>query len=248
MRWKEWTDVRITSAQLYDCLMNRERITRLEGQIQFVLGDVQIIVKQRDVVGNIIQEWLEGWIRKRGIDYAPSTNTQMPPDFFLNPQDLTKDLLEVKAFNIEGTPGFDIADFRMYAEEIVEKPYMLDVDYLVFGYHMSPGGIVTIRNLWLKKVWELTRRMDDWPLNLQIKANVVHKIRPGKFYGEGRRGSHPMFRSMEDFLSAVEATVYQNPKTHDTAGRWKRNFLRSYEMYYGQKIKIPRWDDIEDTY
>ncbi|MFR2113381.1 MAG: NgoBV family restriction endonuclease [[Ruminococcus] lactaris] len=26
-----------------------------------------------------------------------------------------------------------------------------------------------------EKVWEITRRMEDWPINLQIKDNVVHK-------------------------------------------------------------------------
>ena len=69
-------------------------------QIRFYFGDVDIIVKQKDVVGNIIQEWLQGWLDKRGIEYAPSENTQMPPDFFLNPDDTTRDLLEVKAFNL----------------------------------------------------------------------------------------------------------------------------------------------------
>ena len=39
----------------------------------------------------------------------------------------------------------------MYAEEIVEKPWMLDVDYHIFGYRMGDDGIVTIKDLWLKK-------------------------------------------------------------------------------------------------
>lgn len=113
---------------------------------------LNIIVHQKDVVGNIIQEWLQGWFDNRGIEYAPSENTQMPPDFFLDPDDSTKNLLEVKAFNRNASPGFDIADFRMYEEEIIDKPYMLHVDYLIFGYDMDENGIVTIKDLWLKKV------------------------------------------------------------------------------------------------
>ena len=122
--------MRLTSQEVYDKLINEDRILELQGQIRFYLGDVDIIVHQKDVVGNIIQEWLQGWLDKRGIEYAPSENTQMPPDFFLNPDDLTKNLLEVKAFNRSASPGFDIADFRMYEEEIVDKPYMLHVDFL----------------------------------------------------------------------------------------------------------------------
>jgi len=237
----------LTAQQVYDKLVNEDKILELQGQIRFFFGDVDIIVKQKDVVGNIIQEWLQGWLDKRGIEYAPSENTQMPPDFFLNPADKTQSLLEVKAFNRSASPGFDIADFRMYEEEIIDKPYMLDVDYLIFGYDMSDDGIVTVKNLWLKKVWQITRRMDKWPLNLQIKQNVVHKIRPGVWYS-AKQGNMPMFRSLEHFIAAVEETVYQNPKTHDVAGSWRHNFLSAYEKFYGIRLNIPRWTDIVGEY
>lgn len=239
--------MRLTSQEVYDKLLEEDKILELQGQIRFYLGDVDIIVRQKDVVGNIIQEWLQGWLDKRGIEYAPSENTQMPPDFFLNPEDRTKDLLEVKAFNRSASPGFDIADFRMYEEEIIAKPYMLHVDYLIFGYDMDENGIVTIKDVWLKKVWEITRRMKDWSINLQVKQNVVHKIRPGVWYST-QKGNYPMFRRMEDFISAIEEAVYQNPKTHNAAGSWKKQFLASYEQHYGVKLDIPRWSEIEASY
>ena len=239
--------MRLSAPEVFKKLLDEDKILAIEGQIQFRFGDVSIIVKQKDVVGNIIQEWLQGWLEKRGVEYAPSENTQMPPDFYLNPNDRTTGLLEVKAFNRSASPGFDIADFRMYAEEIIEKPYMLNVDYLIFGYDMSDDGVVTIKDLWLKKVWEITRRMDGWPLNLQVKQNVVHKIRPGVWYSD-RPGNIPMFRSLEDFISAVEETVYQNPKTHEWAAGWKRNFVESYRTFYGVHLDIPRWTDIAEQY
>lgn len=241
--------MRLTAQEVYDKLINEDEILKLEGQIKFCLGDVNIIVKQRDVVGNIMQEWLQGWLDKRGIEYAPSENTQMPPDFFLNPDDKTKNLLEVKAFNRNRGPGFDIADFRMYEEEIINKPYMLNVDYLIFGYDMSDDGVVTIKNVWLKKVWEITRRMEDWSINLQIKDNVVHKIRPGIWYAEDTsRTDYTVFESLEDFISAIEEAVFQNPKTHNNAGTWKTSFLRSYKKETGIDLNIPRWFEIKDKY
>lgn len=238
--------MRLSAQEVYNKLIQEDKILELQGQIRFFLGDVDIIVKQKDVVGNIIQEWLQGWLDKKGIDYAPSKNTQMPPDFFLNPDNLTRDLLEVKAFNRSANPGFDIADFRMYEEEIIDKPYMLDVDYLIFGYNMSDDGIVTVKDLWIKKVWQITRRMEDWALNLQIKQGVVHKIRPTVWYSD--KGKYSAFQSLEDFISAIEETVYQNPKTHESASSWKRRFLKAYEEYSGVKLSIPRWDDIADKY
>ncbi|MDR3292835.1 MAG: NgoBV family restriction endonuclease [Clostridiales bacterium] len=244
--------MRCSAQEVYNRLVNDDKILELQGQIQFHFGDVEIIVKQKDVVGNIIQEWLQGWFDKRGIEYASSQNTQMPPDFFLNPDNHTEGLLEVKAFNRSASPGFDIADFRMYEEEIIDKPYMLDVDYLIFGYDMSNTGIVTIKNLWIKnlwikKVWEITRCMKEWALNLQVKQNVVHKIRPGVWYST-QRGNYPMFNCLEDFISAVEETVYQNPKTHNDAANWKINFLTSYQEHYGKRLNIPRWSDIVEKY
>ena len=204
--------MRLNALKVFEKLLDEDKLLEIEGQINFFLGDVDIIVKQKDVVGNIIQEWLQGWMDKREIEYALNDNTQMPPDFFLNPDDKTTDLLEVKAFNRSASPGFDIADFRMYEEEIIEKPYMLNVDYLIFGYDMSDDGVVTIKDLWLKKVWEITRRMDGWSINLQVKQGVVHKIRPGVWYSD-RPGNIPMFKCIEDFIAAIEEAVYQNPLT-----------------------------------
>lgn len=239
--------MKLNALKVFEKLLYEDKLLEIDGQIKFFLGDVDIIVKQKDVVGNIIQEWLQGWMDKRGIEYALNDNTQMPPDFFLSPKDKTTDLLEVKAFNRYATPGFDIADFRMYEEEIIEKPYMLNVDYLIFGYDMSDEGVVTIKDLWLKKVWEITRRMEGWSINLQVKQGVVHKIRPGVWYSD-RPGNIPMFKSMEHFIAAIEEAVYQNPKTHESAATWKKNFIDSYRKFYGIKLDIPRWQEIASQY
>lgn len=240
--------MRATAQEIYDKLLNEDHIKELEGQIKFYLGDVDIIVKQRDVVGNIMQEWLQGWLDKRDIEYAPSMNSQMPPDFFLNPDDITMGLLEVKAFNRSGSPGFDIADFRMYAEEIQEKPYMLDVDYLIFGYDMNCDGVVTIKDVWLKKVWEITRRMENYPINLQVKDGVIHKIRPGVWYSE-RVTDFKIFENLEDFISAIEETTFKEPKLRDSiASTWLSKFQKNYKARYGIELNVPRWADIKDKY
>lgn len=107
--------MRLTAQQIYEKLINEDGILTLTGQIRFHLGDVSIIVKRKDVVGNIIQEWLEGWLIARGIEFDPNPNTQMPPDVFLNPDNHTENLLEIKAFNRESSPAFDIADCRRRA-------------------------------------------------------------------------------------------------------------------------------------
>ena len=52
--------MRLTAQEIVDRLLNVDNILDLKGEIKFYLGDVDIIVKQKDVVGNIMQEWLQG--------------------------------------------------------------------------------------------------------------------------------------------------------------------------------------------
>ena len=161
---------------------------------------------------------------------------------------MTVDLLEVKAFNYEAQPGFDIADFNAYQEEIIREPYMLHAKYLVFGYKMQADGFVVIKKMWLRNVWDICRRMEKWPLNLQIKDKVVHKIRPGIWYSESNRVKFKTFSCLEHFISAMEQTVYKNPKTRELSGEWLEDFITSYQKMYGVQLDIPRWNSIADGY
>jgi hypothetical protein len=240
--------MKLTAQEVFNKLLLEDKILEVKGQIKFYLGDVNIIVKQRDVVGNIMQEWLEGWLKQNCVPYKLNTNTQMPPDFYLNPDDLTEELLEVKAFNYDASPGFDIADFNAYQSEIINHPFMLHTKYLIFGYKMQEDGYVIIKDIWLKNVWEICRRMENWPLNLQIKDKVVHKIRPCTWYSKGKSIKYKPFEKLEDFVSAIEQTVYQNPKTREKSGEWLILFMRSYENKYRTRMIVPRWKEIEENY
>jgi type II restriction enzyme len=240
--------IKLTTNQVYNKLISEDKILEVKGQIKFYLGNVNIIIKQRDVVGNIMQEWLEGWLKQNKVEYSLNTNTQMPPDFYLDKENKTIELLEVKAFNYKASPGFDIADFNAYQSEIIEKPYMLNTKYLIFGYEMQEDGFVIIKKLWLKNVWEICRRMDMWPLNLQVKDNVVHKIRPCVWYSEKATIKFLPFKSLEDFISAIEQTVYQNPKTREKSGEWLGSLIQSYKKHYNLTLKIERWNNIAEQY
>ena len=244
--------MKLTVEEVYDKLVNDDKILTKEGRITFTLGDIDIVIRQKDVVGNIMQEWVEGWLNKNNVEYALNDNTQMPPDFYLDPNDMKKNLMEIKAFNYKAGPGFDIADFRMYEQEIAQKPWMLDVTYLIFGYEMSDEGVVTIKKIWKKKVWEMSRPMKSgekktiWPINLQIKKGIVQKIRPAKWYGKSSK--FRIFDSMVDFLSAMEETVYKNKDTRDDGPDWLSTVIDNYEKHYGVRLSVPRWNDILKNY
>lgn len=44
----------LNAQQVYDKLVNEDKITELQGHIRFFFGDVDIVARQKDVVGNII--------------------------------------------------------------------------------------------------------------------------------------------------------------------------------------------------
>ena len=85
------------SEELYLKLMEDFGFRNSKGQITFTLKDLSIIVNQRNVVGNILEEWLDMWMTKNNIPHIHNEG-QSSPDFWLNPDNLDEDWLEVKSF------------------------------------------------------------------------------------------------------------------------------------------------------
>ena len=122
------------------------------------------------------------------------------------------------------------------------------MDYLILGYDTSDDGVVAIKDVWLKKVWQITRRMENYPINLQVKEGVIHKIRPGVWYSE-RVTDYAIFDCLEDFISAIEETTFKEPKLRSSvASTWLAVFQRNYKAWYGEELNVPRWNDIKDKY
>ncbi len=215
--------------------------------MKFQLGDVGIAVKRRDIIGDVMQLWVEEWLKRSRIDFMPNPQPQRPPDIYLNKKNLRKDWLEIKAFNKADNPRFSIAAFDFFARDLIERVWHLDADYLIFGYVMNEKtGLLKISDVWLKKIWEITKAMSDWPLTVQFKNGIVNEIRPCNWYT--MRTGIKVFECLEDFLSAFRESLYKNSRTHKYAPEWEKKFKRAYEKYYGKEIFIPRWEDTEQKY
>lgn len=85
-----------------------------------------------------------------------------------------------------------------------------------------------------------------WPLKVQYKNNVIVNIRPTPWYSG--KSDYPPFECLEDFLSALEETVYRYHDTHHLADSWQGRLLDSYKKFYGVSLYIPRWMYIKDKY
>lgn len=243
------TREKLTADQIYDRLINVQRIKSATGQIKFNLCNLELTVKTTDIVGGAIENWVREWMIVNNISFDPNRITQSKPDVFLDVDDHKKGLLEIKAFNRQAGPGFDIADFRGFAFELISKPYLLDIDCLIFAYDMNTDtGDIVVKDAWLKKIWAIASSSDAWPLKVQGSKDksTIKKVRPANWYSE--RARFKPFESKLDFLSAYEQTLYDYQATRASASNWKFQLKHSYRNYYGEDLIIPRWDDIKSRY
>ena len=74
------------------------------------------------------------------------------------------------------------------------------------------NGSIEIKDVWLKKVWQITGPSEDWPLKCQVKQGDLVNIRPIKWYNNQKTKFKP-FNSANEFLEAFQENQYKYGKT-----------------------------------
>ncbi|MBP1616084.1 MAG: nlaIVR [Bacteroidetes bacterium] len=229
--------------KLYDTLKKDFGFEGATGSIQFRLKDFGITVEQNNIVGNILEEWLAKWMFDKGIPHIHNLK-QESPDFWLNLDNLESDWLEVKSFT--GSPNFDVAAFRSFINLVINKPYKLHSKYLLIKYKMDEG-VITIENVWLKNLWEISCTSERYPIKVQYKNKVIVNLRPAIWYSN--KTDYPTFDCLGDFLAALEETIFNYHDTRSTVAEgWSKKLSKSYKAFYGIDLNIPRWYDVKDKY
>lgn len=218
---------KITSNELFLILKNLH-LENQSGEIRFNLAGVSVKINTTDTVGITLQAWLKQFLTDNNFYFSEPANTQEFPDFFLDDVDSHKHMLEIKAFNYDAAPGFDIANFESYCASVKNKPYRLDADYLIFGYLMDTDGNITIKKLWLKKIWQIAGTSQKYPLRTQVKREMIYNIRPNCVFKKDQTGP---FNSKEEFLEAIYETLicYKGKLFADD---WKSTLVVNYKNYY----------------
>ena len=227
--------MKVTAQELYVKLVDDYKIIGESGSINFTIKDLTITIKTKDSIGNLIQEWLKAWLKKYEIDFLENSNSQSFPDFLLDADNTKKELLEVKTFDFDRGPGFDLANFDSYCNSLLDKAYRLDSNYLIFAYQMN-DGLISIKNIWLKKIWELACPSSTYPLKVQEKKNIIYNIRPSIWYS--KRAKFIPFNSIEGFLTALNETRHQYPPTRHLNAHWLRKVIKNYESHTGIRLAI----------
>jgi hypothetical protein len=214
------------SEQIYDKL-KRTGIIGATGETYFELNNIKTIIRDSSIVGNVIQEWLKTFMDYNGISFRIKENSQEFPDFLLNSERDDIDLLEVKCF--QKSPNFDVANFLAYARSLRKDAYRINSDYLIFEYINLHGGIV-IKNIWLKKVWEICGGSDRSELKIQWKQGNPVNIRPTTWYSN--KTSYPPFKTRLDFIKALAKVVNTNA-TPEVQKDWLKIVSQQYKTQTG---------------
>ncbi|MCU0325695.1 MAG: NgoBV family restriction endonuclease [Spirosomaceae bacterium] len=227
--------MKLTAQELFSKLVDEYKIIGETGVINFTLKNLTISVETKDTVGNLLQEWLKSWLVQMGVEFEENKNTQKFPDFYLDKTNKKFGLLEVKSFDWDRGPGFDLANFDSYCNSLLTDAYRIDSDYLIFAYQMK-GSAISIKNVWMKKIWELACPSSTYPVKVQEKKNVIYNLRPATWYSE--RTQFKPFVTKEEFLSALNETRYQYPQTRHTNGHWLKNVLKNYQQHTGVLLDV----------
>lgn len=172
------------------------------GGTKFTIGGLSIEVESKDGIGGLIEEWFGAWCISKGFKITNPKllgSSQEFPDYYVGED---KAMLEIKAFNRDAGPNFDIANFESYCSSLAAKPQRIQSDYLIFGYRLN-GASLRITDIWLKKIWEITTSSDRYALKTQIKRDVIYNIRPAVWYSDRSRKT---FSNADEFVDAVYET------------------------------------------
>ena len=197
------------------------------GYIKFEMLGIKTTVKTKSVVGDVIQDWLTNYLRSKGIAFASPEHTQQFPDFYLTGAE-PREFLEVKCFDGKKSPNFDVANFEAYCQSLLDHPQRLDSYYLIFSYMMNPlSAEVTIKDVWLKRVWEICAPSAEWPVKFQIKKGTIYNIRPAPWYS--RRTQFKPFASRRAFVEALAVCI---KRYKDTNHLHRAGWLQAVESGY----------------
>jgi hypothetical protein len=224
--------IRITASQIYDKLVNEFKIQSQIGSIEITLGGISAKYNGKDAIGDLLQEWLGEWLKQNGFYYREPSNSQQFPDFLLT-ESANAGLLELKTFNADASPAFDIANFDSYCTSLLTVPERIDADYLILSYKMVDAQL-SIDNIWLKKVWEMTSPSGPDPIKLQVKRNQIYNIRPCTWYS--KRLLFNPFDNKSDFLNAIAETHNLYPQCDQYKTDWLNIVKEKYFENTGIRI------------
>ena len=96
------------------------------------------------------------------------------------------------------------------------------------------NSALSIDNIWLKKVWQMTSPSGQDPIKLQVKRGQIYNIRPCTWYSS--RLQYQPFESRRDFLLAISQTHDSYSQCNQYKNDWFEKVSRRYFENTGLNI------------
>ena len=90
---------------------------------------------------------------------------------------------------------------------------------------------ITIKNVWLKKIWEIAGGRGPYPVKVQEKKKTIYNLRPINWYSS--KTKFKPFENKESFLKALNETRYQYYKTRPDNSHWLQQVIANYKLHTG---------------
>lgn len=207
-----------TLNDLYE--LTKEKLEGQHGTITVTFANRNHVYTGNDVIGNCLQEWLPDWFQFLGVNIQSRKGTQVFPDFIAHFNGIEY-AVEVKAWNINNSPAFDLANFQSFLETTYSSPGKINAQYFILGYKPEDDGFsqgFTVKKVFLKHIWEITSATRKYPVGLQVKRGNPYALRPFNFYKKPNNSFH----NKQEFILAVKQTfdMYPNPVLPFTPDEW----------------------------
>lgn len=191
--------------------ISREKLEGQHGSIAINFANRNHVYSGNDVIGNCLQEWLPSWFEFLGVIIKSGKGTQVFPDFVAQFGTQKYDM-EVKAWNINNSPAFDLANFQSFIETTYNAPGKLNAQYFILGYKPEDDGFsqgFMVQKVFLKHIWEITAPTRKYPIGLQVKRNMPYAMRPYNFNHYPEKS----FPSKFEFIKAVKDAFHLFPNS-----------------------------------
>ena len=233
---KEITAEELLKSLVDDGLLNNTN----KGTMKIEFLNVTSEKINNDAVGTLLQSWLENWLKDKKYFFKKPSNSQERPDIYLKKKNKIDGLLEVKAFY--KSPGFDLQSWNAFLNLLLVNPNHIYADYLIFDYDIIDNKYFIIENIFLKKIWELSKPMGSkakvqWPVNVQYKNNEIVNLRP--ISAKDMKENKTYFEGALDFLEAIQKTIdlYEKSKSEYKNGKWLEKVKKKYKSKIKEDIK-----------
>lgn len=147
--------------------------------------------------------------------------------------------MDIKCWNYDRSPAFDIANFDSFYTECYKKPDKLLGKYLIVGYIPNKHGF-KIKYVGLKSLWDLMGPGQKYPIKLQVKKNIPYAVRPINIIKKPEEA----FGDLTTLLQAVKETRRLFPQrdlVNYTPDEWYQTVIKKMKespLFEAEKIEL----------